>query len=407
VTRFDEPPAGLDVDAVRRQIPALEGCVYTNTAGFGPLPRPVWEDLRRREEEIFHRGLDVVAHDPEWWAEADSWRARVAGHFGAQPDEIAFGRALGEGLNMVLSGLDWRPGDELIITDQEHPTGMFPALALAARWGARVRTLRAAGSDEENLARFQDLLSPRTRLVAVSAVTTEVGVRLPAARICQIAAEREVPVYLDLAQAAGQFPLDLARVGCAFAAASGSKWLLGPLGTAFFYFRRDWIDRLHVAWTGSHTGRLDYDAGRYEFAAGARRFEFGGRHLPLVGAMVTAVDWVAAFGWEAVEARAAMLASRLKAALARLPGVALLTPAPPPLSTGIVTFSLAEHQPGEVVGALRERWRIRSRPTMFNGVRISLAFFNTEEEVDLIAAAVEAIRTGSPPRTQRTRRGGR
>src|SRR5262249_1324160 len=140
---------------------------------------------------------------------------------------------------------------------QEHPTGLLPALNLARARAIRVRVLPVAKSDAENLDRFAALFSPSTRLVAVSAVTTETGVRLPFPERCQLAAERAIPASLDPARAGGQLPLDLHASGCAFAAASGSKWLLGPLGTAFFYFRRDWIDRLKVAWTGSHAGTID------------------------------------------------------------------------------------------------------------------------------------------------------
>src|SRR5205823_745630 len=107
--------ARMDLHAIRREIPCLAQCIYTNTAGFGPMPRPVWEDLRRREEAIYERGLDVLAQDPEWWAESEAWRQTLAGQFGAETDEIALGRALGEGLNMVVAGLDWKPGDEIII----------------------------------------------------------------------------------------------------------------------------------------------------------------------------------------------------------------------------------------------------------------------------------------------------
>jgi selenocysteine lyase/cysteine desulfurase len=405
----------MDVSAIRRAIPCLSRCIYTNTAGFGPMPRAVWDDLRRREEAILEEGLDVLAHDRDWTGQWESWRERLGQVFGADAEEIAIGRALGEGLNMVIAGLDWRPGDEIIITDQEHPTGLLPALNLALARGIRVRVLPVANSDAENLDRFAALLSPSARLVAVSAVTTETGVRLPFSEMCGLAAEREIPVYLDLAQAAGQLPLDLHASGCAFAAASGSKWLLGPLGTAFFYFRRDWLDRLSVAWTGSHTGIIErVESGRmgewgngrtgpelpfshaptlplFRFAPGARRFEFGGRHEPLLGAMLAGIEWTAGFGWETIRARSISLATRLKPALGEIPGVTLHTPFAPELSTGIVTFSLAGLANGEVVQLLRDRWRIRSRPTMFNGTRISLAFFNTEEEVDVIAGAVRML----------------
>jgi selenocysteine lyase/cysteine desulfurase len=382
----------IDVEAVRREIPCLERCIYTNTAGFGPLPRPVWADLRRREEAIYHQGLDVLAHDPEWCEEPERWRARLARHFGAEVDELGLSRALGEGLNMVIAGLEWRPGDEIVITDQEHPTGLLPALNLAATHGVRVRPLVAAATgDDEILERCAALLGPRTRLLAISAVTTETGVRLPVERIATLASEWEVPVYLDLAQAAGQIPLDLHRLRCDFAAGSGSKWLLGPLGTAFFFIRRDWIERLRVAWTGSNTATIGPDRARFELAPGARRFEFGGRHWPLLGAMTTAADWVGGFGWSHVEQRAAVLATSLKNALGRIPGAQVLTPLSPERSTGIVSFSLAGRHGEAVVEALRARWRIRCRPTLFNGVRISLAFFNTEEEVDAIAGAVREL----------------
>src|SRR5439155_26009869 len=93
----------LDITAIRRQIPSLARCIYTNTGGFGPMPRPVWEELRRREEAILEDGLDVLVHRPEWYAELPRWRATLAGDFGADAEGIALARALGEGLNVVIA----------------------------------------------------------------------------------------------------------------------------------------------------------------------------------------------------------------------------------------------------------------------------------------------------------------
>ena len=175
-------------------------------------------------------------------------------------------------------------------------------------------------------------------------MTTETGVRLPAREVCALVHRRcpARPLGFDGAQAAGQFPIDLGALGCDFYTATGYKWLLGHRGTSFLYVRPAWIQRLRPSWSGPGAALpVGQDPLAWAPLPTASRFEFGGRDRPVYGALGEAVGFVAGAGPPAIEARSAALAGRLKAALADVPGVTVLTPRDPAASTGIVTVALA------------------------------------------------------------------
>ena len=273
--------------------------------------------------------------------------------------------------------MDWNAGDEVIVTDEEHPTGIMVWRNLEKERGIKVRKMPIPEDREEMLAGLDALINERTKLVCISHVTTDTGTRLPAREICDLAHERGVPVAMDAAQSAGQFPIDLRDMDVDFYAGTGHKWLLGGWGTGYFYIRRDWIERLKVSWTGSQAGTLDRSTmDDLQFLDSAHRFEFGGRHTVLYGAMGKAIEYIDDVGIDTIEERSTQLADRLKAGIAEIPGAVLRSPESHEFSTGIVTVSVDGMSGDDLNSQMLERWNILGRPALQQGaMRLCCAFF--------------------------------
>ena len=382
----------LEVDRIRAEIPALDKSIYMNTGGSGPMPQAAVDEIVETYRTVGAEGPDIDAVRGPVREKLEQSRGTVAGFFGVTPEEIAFVRCVSEGLNTVAFGMDWNPGDQVVVTDEEHPSGIMTWLNLAERRGIEVTKLKIATDRQELLTNLEAVITDRTRLLCISHVTTDTGTRLPAEEICRVAHERGVPVALDAAQSAGQFPVNLREMDCDFYSCTGHKWLLGGWGTGMLYVKRDWVDRLKVSWTGSQAGTWDRDTDDLQFADTAHRFEFGGRHDPLYNGMAKAIDFVESVGLDKVEARVGTLTARLKSAIAEIPGATLRSPESPEFSTGIVTFSVKGLDGADLNRQMWERWKVKGRPALKQtAMRLSTAFFNSELEMDEVTAAISTL----------------
>ena len=383
----------LDLNRIRSDFPALGESIYMNTGGTGPLSRQMVDSITSQYRAAMEGGPDIPSIKGPINEEFEKARGTVADFFGVTPEEIAMLRSISEGLSTVAYGMDWHPGDEVIVTEEEHPTGIMVWLNLEAERGIKIRRMPLPEDRSEMLAGLDALINDCTKLVCISHVTTDTGTRLPAKEICDLAHARGVPVALDAAQSAGQFQVDLRDMDCDFYAGTGHKWLLGGWGTGFFYVKRDWVERLKVSWTGSQAGVLDRQTmADLEFLDTAHRFEFGGRHTVLYGAMGKAIEYLDGVGIDTIETRSLQLADRLKAGIAEIPGATLRSPESHEFSTGIVTFSLAGLQGDELNSQMFERWRILGRPALqHSAMRLCCAFFTEDREVDTIIEAISAL----------------
>jgi L-cysteine/cystine lyase len=382
----------VDVQAIRAQIPGLAENVYMNTGGVGPSPEPVNEALVGTYNRFQEHGPDHP--DTKAWVseQVELTRHRLARFLGVTEHELALLRSVSEGIDVVAWGRQWQPGDEVIITDQEHPTGMLPWYNLRDRFGVEVKQVRLIDDRELLLDRIERQITPRTKLLSLSHVTAENGLRLPAKEITKLAHEHGVEVLYDGAQSVGQFPIDLYEMDVDYYCITGHKWLLGGQGVGALYVRRDRLNDILISWTGSSANAtLNRATGDHEWLEGARRFEFGNRFWPSYVAFGEAVAFINNVGAGVIETQAGELADTLKRELVAIPGVTVLTPLDPDLSTGIVGFEIAGLTGTEIAKHFWERWRIICRPA-FEGrsVRISCAFFTVSNELQTV---LEATRT--------------
>lgn len=373
----------FDLDALREEFPVVRRVVYLNTGTAGVCPRSVseklWESIRE---------FELYGETPEGWGEAsrrmEAARTRLATFLGAEREEIAFTRNATDGVNLVVEGLSWRDGDEILLSDQEHPAMLYPWTYLSQRRKIVLRRFRVGTSPEETLSAIQESLSPRTRLLATSHVTSQTGTRVPAGEIVRLCHERGVLVLLDGAQAVGQFPIHLNTLGVDFYTGNLHKWLHGPKGTGFFFVRRDRVAELTPTWVGAGTGAFSEETGLTP-SLSAFRFEYGTRDFGKYGGITALFDWYDQVGFENAWMWMRYLTTYLKNRLQGLSRVRLHSPTAWETSSALTTFSVEGTSGGHLVEALYERGYIRVRGVdEVDGVRVSTSFFNTEAELETL-----------------------
>ncbi len=400
----------IPIDEIRAAIPALRESLYLNTGTFGPMPTPVADEIRRAYGEIERQGTFAPPIFCQMELEGlEATRRQVAALMHAHPDEIAFTHNVTDGINIVLHGLDWSPGDEVIISDQEHPAGTVPWLALARRRGVVVRVLPVDHDPQTMVQRFRALVTPRTRLACLSHVSCISGTRLPVAALCAAAREAGVMVLIDGAHAEGQFPINVPALGADFYAACGHKWLLGPQGTGMLYVRRERLETLRPAWLGWGMNKpFDRAHMRYELEPTAARFEQSTQPWPLYLALGRAVAFIRRVGLQNIQERVRGLVPRFRAMLAQVPGLTIHTPSQPDRCAGLVTCTLEGWEAEALSQYLWERERILTNHIDdWGAVRFSVAFFNTMDELEKAAQALSqaARNVTRPPAGSRPARG--
>jgi selenocysteine lyase/cysteine desulfurase len=384
-------PAAIDVEQIRAGIPALEECIYLNTGTFGPLPRVVADAIRQTYGEVERQGTFSPCVFQELELNGlEETRQKVANLTHATPTEIALTHNVTDGINIVLHGLEWSPGDEVIISEEEHPAGTTPWLALAERRGIVVRLLPVCSDPQQMASQLEKMIGPRTRLACLSHVSCMSGARLPVERLCTVAHDAGVLTLIDGAHAEGQFPLDVPAIGADFYAACGHKWLLGPQGTGFLFIRQERLGDVRPAWMGWGINKsFDRAAMRYELEPTAARFEQSTQPWPLYLALGRAIDYIQEIGLAKIEARVQQLVALFRQRLSEIPGVTFHTPAEPDRACGLITCSVPGWEAEALSQQLWQSQRILTNYIQeFNALRFSVAFFNTVEELELAAEAV-------------------
>lgn len=382
------------VSTLRAMLPAVDATGYFNAGTFGPMPSVALEAAT----SVLQREVGEGRIRPSGYAENRERNRRVAALaseiFGAGEDEIALTHSAGEGLNTALGGIEWRRGDEVVTTNEEHPGLLLPLAFLAHRKG--VVTHYAAignggGAVVDSIAR---LISNRTRVIALSHVLWSTGAVLPLRDVADLAAKHGAMVIVDAAQSAGHVPIDLDASGVDVYAMAGQKWLCGPEGTGFLYVRRNrFVD---IAPIVARYGQFD-TSGFCLPAPGAHRYESGEFSAPILAAQEATLTWLRdEVGFDWAYARIRDLGGRFHSRMSAIPGVRVITPEN--AMAGIVNFTIEGEPPSVVSSKLLDRgYTIRyvdTQPCVVSA-RASVSWWNTEEEVEGLSDAIAEIAAAS------------
>lgn len=389
---------GIDVAKARADTPGVETVAHLNNAGASLPPRPVVDTM------IEHLRLEATIGGYEAaTARADALDAvydSVAALVNARRDEIALTESATRAWQLAFYSIDLRPGDRILTSAAEYPSNAIAFLQRARATGARVEVVPDDESGALDVAALAATLDDDVKLVAVNHVPTCNGLVNPAEAVGELTRRHGALYLLDACQSVGQLPVDVEAIGCDLLSATGRKFLRGPRGAGFLYVSRRVVadiepvvlDLDSAVWTAP-------DA--YEIAAGARRFEAWECGVAGRLGLGVAAEYATGLGLAAIEERVTALASRLRAALGAVAGVRLHDRGA--RRCGIVVFSHPRRSAEQVVAALRER-RINVWPTspaaarfdpagrdVPTAVRASVHYYNTEDEIDQVAAAVAAL----------------
>jgi L-cysteine/cystine lyase len=324
------------------------------------------------------------------------FRATLADLVGATPEEIVLTQNTTDGVNLALNGMPWQAGDELVTDDFEHSSGLVPSYLLRHKFGIGVNIVRLDAQDSPGvvLEKFDAAITPRTRALVVSHICYTTGLMLPLKELHELAHRKGAVVVVDAAQSVGQMPVNLRDLNADYYAFPCHKWVMGPWGMGGFFVRRDLLPDLMPTAVSGHAAARHDTLGDFELATDTpEKFELTTSSTALMAGATNAVEMLQEQGMEAIFAHSLALGERLRARLDGAEGTSILSPRGGPLATGLVTVGIPDtKEPRAFSQALWEQYNVVQRSVAYpGGVRLSLAYFNTAEEVDRVADGIAAL----------------
>ncbi|WP_337175610.1 aminotransferase class V-fold PLP-dependent enzyme [Paludisphaera sp.] len=358
--------------------------INLNNGGVSPAPNDVMEamirDLRFANSSPVQNMWRVS--EPR----AESVRRDIAREFGCDPEEIAITRNASEAMEALIFGVDLKPGDEVIHTDQNYPRMQTSWQQRARRDGVVVKKISfpiPMRSPDVLLDRIKEAITPRTKVIELPQVTNWSGQGMPIREVVELGREKGIEVFVDGAHGFAHVPFRRDDLGCDYFGSSLHKWLMAPIGTGFLYVRKSKIKSIWPLMGADPP--LDEDI---------RKFEQIGTH-PAANhnAISVAAAFHRAIGPERKAARLIHLRDRWAAPLLEAdPRVKLLTPLEPGWGWGIGLLSVEGVDCGKLFGYLWDKHRIVISPTkheQFEGIRVSPSVYTTVEEIDIFVDAMK------------------
>jgi isopenicillin-N epimerase len=366
-------------------IPADE--VYLNNGTVGSSPAPVL----RAVFDGYNETEKMAQSDPEdypiWGYGAwNEFRDPLAAFVGCTRDEIALVRNATEANSYIANGLDMKPGDEVLMTDQEHPGGEHPWNLRAKRYGIVVKKVtlpKPAPNAAAVLNLINDAITPRTRVLFFSHITTATGVVLPTKELCALARSKGILSAVDGAHVIGMMALNVHDLGCDMYTSSPHKWLMAPKGTGFLYVRDEVIDRL---WNTIVTAGWDDPKLR------AERFQrIGSSNVPSLWGMRAALKMANDIGLDRIERRHRKMADYVHGEMVKR-GAESWTSPDPALRCAIASVNVPPIQILEIETWMWQNKKIRIRGGGPSKIRLSTPYYLLRKDVDRYLAAYDEYR---------------
>jgi len=383
----DESPDGLYWEGIRRQFLFEDGLVMMNNGTVGPMPKPVFNTLMRYFKLQATNPYDVYNFLPTF---REQTRAKLAAFVHASPEEVVLTHNTTEGLNFVTAGLDMKEGDEVVVSNMEHPGAINPWKLKQKRSGIVIKEVPFGvppKSVDEIVGSIAAAVTPRTKIISLGHTVYITGLISPLKEISRMAHDKGLLVLGDSAHGLGMLDLSMKEMGIDFFASSPYKWLGAPTGIGLFFVKKEAQDKL---WPTIVTGGWD----TYK---DSRKFETHGQDADaLVFALDEALNFHNAIGQPRIERRIKALAAFLKQELRKVPGVKIHTPDDPYLSGGLTAFSLEGVDPEKIVNYVREEYNLVVR-TIGNkdagtlAVRVSTPMYVTRKDIENLVKGVQTI----------------
>lgn len=382
-----KPPTAVEGESywenLKKQFTVPEDRVMMNAANLCPSPIVVQERVRElmnalnKDVSFQYRSLFTTLRKKSV--------AMLAQFVGADENEIGITRNTSESNCMIAHGLDLKPGDEIIIWEQNHPSNREVWLSQARRLGFTVKSISVPAdpaSVNDLLQPFIKAITPNTKLIAFSHLSNLSGLVLPAKAICQLANAQGIMTLVDGAQTFGSMNIDVHDLGCTFFTASTHKWLMGPFENGILYVHKDHFKKIWPAVIGG--------GWKEATTVDQQLCVLGQRNDPSPAALPDILSFHEAIGKKNIESRIVQLNTYLKQQLkANVPNATFVTPMAAQHSGGIVIFNLPGKDLQQVTDTLYYTHHIASAPS--GGIRLSPHIYNTLKDIDYTVKAIQEV----------------
>jgi isopenicillin-N epimerase len=368
---------------IRNAFSVDRNVINLNNGYCSPAPRTVQDAMHRLLEYTdmgpYHTMVNVL------YRQVETVRRRLAQAAGCDPEEIAITRNSSESLENAQYGIDLKPGDEVLTTNQDYPRMIETFKQRQRREGIVLKLISfpvpTVGMDDL-YRRFEQAVTPRTKVILVCHITNRTGQIFPVKRIAEMAHARGIPVICDGAHAFGQFPFKISDLDVDYYGVSLHKWTYAPVGTGFLYVRKS---RIASTWSMMASGETQKDD--------IRKFEEIGTHPAAnFNAISEALIFNENIGTDRKAARLRYLRDRWAHRLAENPKCRILHSPDPAQSCGIGFLAFDKIDPGKVASALVNKYAIYTAVMgheEYTGLRITPNIYTPLHDVDFFAEAVE------------------
>ena len=376
--------AAIDVAAYRSEFPLTEEWSYLNHAAHGPFPTRTIEAVKSYADNwgsppnvAANYSADVVS----------DVRQGIAELSGGRPDNVAFVGSLAEGMNLLGNGLDWKPGDNVLMPAHEFPSVVYPFLNLQ-RKGVDVRFIEQNADGRTDLRLFEEAMDSHTRAVAISHIEWQDGFRNDLAALGSLCRERDIELFVDCTQSLGAHPIDLEETGVTAVAAHGYKWLLSSFGNAVVVFNRDAIERIYPTYVGRLSVNADAEDRNWnlDLRNTAERYQTGGQNIMALTALRASLTMLREATPAGMTAQTDKLADVLVDGLQES-GYRVVSDRSPEHRSQIVTFTSGDPATDSALVDDLEAQKI-SVSLRGGNVRVSPFFYNNEADIERLLEAL-------------------
>lgn len=390
--------AVFDIERARRETPGTAHVLHLNNAGASLMPQPVLDaTIAYLQLEAQTGGYEAAEQRATQLEHAYDAAAAL---IHCERSEIAFTENATRAWDMAFYGIPFKAGDRILTSVAEYASNYIAYLQLVHKVGVTVEAIPDDAYGQLDVAALRRMIDERVKLISVTHMPTSGGLVNPIEAIGKVAKEAGILYLVDACQTVGQMPIDVQKIGCDLLSATGRKYLRGPRGTGFLYVRQSILESLEPPFLDLHSATWQ-SRDSYEMRLDARRFEtWEANYAGRIG-LATAIDYAIEWGLDTIWRRIKELAYRLRTQLSPIPGVIVhdrgIT------QGGIVTFTIEGISPHEIRRQLAEQQinvsiAVRSstridmeQRNLTEMVRASVHYFNTNEEIDRFAQAIEKI----------------
>jgi len=370
-----------------------DGKIYLNSASVSLTPLECVRSMTDFLISYSSMGPDSIDSEPYVTEKLRSTRKIIAEIVKCQPEEIILTQSTTDGVNAVANGLSFNSNSNVIIRGgaHEHHANYYPWLRLEGK--TQIRNLSIDENGFFDIKDLENLIDNNTKLVALSHALYNTGAILPIEEVGEILEKSNIPYFLDTAQTIGCIgDFDVQTTKCNFMAFNGSKWLCGPMGTGFFYCKKNSADLLEPVEIGGESAMI-YDETKLAYKDVPDKFQTGFRNYVGMIGLETSAKYLVQYGMENIRKKIIKLANQLRDELSKISGITLYGPDDPNQRTSIVSFNISGKDPDEIVKRLEKQKIVLAVREIMDKklVRVSPHFFNSESEIQKVINEIKKL----------------